>query len=91
LTENPDSDNPKESPRTNLFQFVVFPLGVVVIAVVIFLLFGQLASEQHSIPEYLSDIRTGGTYDLTTLPVALRELRNLLQAAAAVADSAQRA
>jgi glutamate dehydrogenase len=34
----------------------------------------------------LSDIRTGGTYDLTTLPVALRELRNLIQAAAAVAS-----
>jgi glutamate dehydrogenase len=34
----------------------------------------------------LSDIRTGGTYDLTTLPVALRELRNLIQAAAAVAN-----
>ena len=31
----------------------------------------------------LSDIRTGGTYDLTTLPVALRELRNLIQAAVA--------
>jgi glutamate dehydrogenase len=31
----------------------------------------------------LSDIRTGGTYDLTTLPVALRELRNLIQPAAA--------
>jgi glutamate dehydrogenase len=30
----------------------------------------------------LGDIRTGGTYDLTTLPVALRELRNLIQAAA---------
>jgi glutamate dehydrogenase len=33
----------------------------------------------------LGDIRTGGTYDLTTLPVALRELRNLIGAAAAVA------
>jgi glutamate dehydrogenase len=33
----------------------------------------------------LSDIRAGGTYDLTTLPVALRELRNLIQGAAAVA------
>jgi len=31
----------------------------------------------------LSDIRTGATYDFTTLPVALRELRNLIQAAAA--------
>jgi glutamate dehydrogenase len=32
--------------------------------------------------DILSDIRTGGTYDLTTLPVALRELRNLIEAAA---------
>jgi glutamate dehydrogenase len=31
----------------------------------------------------LSDIRTGGTFDLTTLPVALRELRNLIGASAA--------
>ena len=31
----------------------------------------------------LADIRMGGTYDLTTLPVALREVRNLLQASAA--------
>ena len=36
----------------------------------------------------LSDIRTGGTYDLTTLPVALRELRNLIQAAAAAGGAA---
>jgi glutamate dehydrogenase len=32
----------------------------------------------------LGDIRAGGTYDLTTLAVAMRELRNLIQAAAAV-------
>ena len=32
----------------------------------------------------LGEIRTGGTYDLTTLPVALRELRNLSRAAGAV-------
>ncbi len=35
--------------------------------------------------DILSDIRIGGSYDLTTLPVALRELRNVIQAAAAVA------
>ena len=29
----------------------------------------------------LGDIRGGGTFDLTTLPVAVREVRNLLQAA----------
>jgi glutamate dehydrogenase len=33
----------------------------------------------------LGDIRACGTYDLTTLPVALRELRNLIEAAAALA------
>jgi glutamate dehydrogenase len=31
--------------------------------------------------EILGEIRTGGTFDLTTLPVALREVRNLIQAA----------
>jgi glutamate dehydrogenase len=31
----------------------------------------------------LGEIRTGGTFDLTTLPVALRELRNLSRAAGA--------
>jgi glutamate dehydrogenase len=34
--------------------------------------------------DILNDIRIGGNYDLTTLPVALRELRNVIQAAAAV-------
>ena len=32
--------------------------------------------------ETLADIRVGRVYDLTTLPVAVREVRNLLQAAA---------
>jgi glutamate dehydrogenase len=31
----------------------------------------------------LGEIRTGGTFDLTTLPVALRELRNLSRSAGA--------
>jgi glutamate dehydrogenase len=36
----------------------------------------------------LADIRTSGTYDLTTLPVALRELRNLIQSTAPVDGAA---
>ena len=36
----------------------------------------------------LADIRTSGTYDLTTLPVALRELRNLIQSTSPVDGSA---
>ena len=58
----PSSDVPKESPKTILFQFVVFPLGIVVIGVAIFLLFGKLASSDASIPSYLSDIRSGSDH-----------------------------
>lgn len=57
--EPPPSDVPKESPKAILFQFVVFPLGVVVVGVAIFLLFGKLASNDASIPSYLADIRSG--------------------------------
>jgi glutamate dehydrogenase len=35
----------------------------------------------------LADVRVGRVYDLTTLPVAVREVRNLIQAAAARADT----
>lgn len=59
---DPSIDLPRESPRTILFQFVVFPLGVVLIGVAIFLLFGKLASNEQSIPEYLNDIRTGSDH-----------------------------
>jgi HEAT repeat protein len=40
-------------------QFVVFPLGVVLIGVVVFLLFGKLASEEHAVPDYVSQISAG--------------------------------
>jgi HEAT repeat protein len=57
------TDIPKESPRTILFQFVLFPLGVVVVAVGIFLLFGKLASGEQSIPDYLNEIRSGSKHE----------------------------
>jgi HEAT repeat protein len=57
------SDVPRESSRTILFQFVVFPLGIVVIAVAIFLLFGKLASDEQSIPDYLNEIKSGSTHE----------------------------
>ena len=61
---NPQSgtsaDVPKESPRTILFQFVVFPLGIVAIAVGIFFLFGRIASDEQSIPDYLHEVKSGG-------------------------------
>lgn len=58
----PESDVPKESPKSILFQFVFFPLGVVLIGVAIFMLFGKLASTEQSIPEYLNEIRTGSDH-----------------------------
>ncbi|HEY3054844.1 MAG TPA: HEAT repeat domain-containing protein [Thermoanaerobaculia bacterium] len=56
------NDVPRESPRTILFQFVIFPLGVVMIGVAIFLLFGKLASNEQSIPDYLNDIKSGSSH-----------------------------
>lgn len=56
------SDVPKDSPKTILFQFVVFPLGIVLIGVFVFLLFGKLAANDASIPSYLSDIRSGSDH-----------------------------
>jgi HEAT repeat protein len=57
------TDIPRESPRAILFQFVLFPLGVVVVAVAIFLLFGRMATDQQSIPDYLSEIRSGSKHE----------------------------
>ena len=52
MADEPQPDIPKESSRTILFQFVFFPLGVVLIGVAVFFLFGKLASEEHSVPDY---------------------------------------
>ena len=57
------SDLPRESPRNVLFQFVLFPLGIVLVAVGVFFLFGKLATEEHSIPDYLNAIRSGSSHE----------------------------
>jgi HEAT repeat protein len=57
------TDVPKESPKTILFQFVVFPLGIVFIAVLIFFLFGKLASDEQGIPDYINAIRSGSSHE----------------------------
>lgn len=56
-------DVPKESPKTILFQFVVFPLGVVAVAVLIFFLFGKLATDEQGIPDYINAIRSGSSHE----------------------------
>jgi HEAT repeat protein len=62
MTE-PSLDVPKESSRAVLFQFVVFPLGIVCVGVAIFLIFGRLAGEEHTIPDYLNEIRSGSKHE----------------------------
>lgn len=62
MTTNPPNDLPNQSPRTILFQFVIFPLGIVMIGVAVFYLFGKLASNEQSIPDYLNDIRSGSSH-----------------------------
>ncbi|HYS52326.1 MAG TPA: HEAT repeat domain-containing protein [Thermoanaerobaculia bacterium] len=57
------TDIPRESPRNILFQFVLFPLGIVLVAVGVFFLFGKLATETHSIPDYLNAIRSGSSHE----------------------------
>src|SRR6266852_3530999 len=56
-------DIPKETPRNILLQFVIFPLGIVLVAVGIFFLFGKLATEEQSIPDYLNEIRSGSSHE----------------------------
>ena len=74
------SDIPKESPRTILFQFVVFPLGIVAIAVGIFFLFGKLASDEQTVPDYLNEVRSGGRRERWQAAYQLSQLINVGEA-----------
>ncbi|HYC59232.1 MAG TPA: HEAT repeat domain-containing protein [Thermoanaerobaculia bacterium] len=73
---NHSADIPKESPKTILFQFVVFPLGVVAIAVGIFFLFGKLASDEQSVPDYLNEVQQGGRRERWQAAYQLSQLIN---------------
>jgi HEAT repeat protein len=70
------TDVPRESPRAILFQFVVFPLGIVAIAVAIFFFFGKLASDEQSIPEYLNEVQSGGRRERWQAAYQLSQLIN---------------
>jgi HEAT repeat protein len=63
IPEDRPADIPKESARTILFQFVLFPLGIVAVAVGVFLLFGKLATDEQAIPDYLNEIRAGSSHE----------------------------
>ena len=73
---NPQSDIPKESSKTILFQFVIFPLGVVAIAVGIFFLFGKLASDEQTVPDYLNEVQAGGRRERWQAAYQLSQLIN---------------
>ncbi|HYC88435.1 MAG TPA: HEAT repeat domain-containing protein [Thermoanaerobaculia bacterium] len=74
------TDIPKESPRTILFQFVVFPLGIVAIAVGIFFLFGRIASDEQTIPDYLHEVKSGGRRERWQAAYQLSQLINVGEA-----------
>ena len=77
---DPSTDIPKESSKTILFQFVVFPLGIVAIAVAIFFLFGKLASDEQTIPDYLNEVRSGGRRERWQAAYQLSQLINVGEA-----------
>lgn len=74
------ADVPKESPKTILFQFVLFPLGIVAVAVAIFFLFGRLASDEQGIPDYLNEVRSGGRRERWQAAYQLSQLINVGEA-----------
>jgi len=80
MTTNQSSDIPKESPRAILFQFVVFPLGIVAIAVAIFFLFGRMASDEQTIPDYLNEVQSGGRRERWQAAYQLSQLINVGEA-----------
>jgi HEAT repeat protein len=84
MTDQPEQkhsvDVPKESPRAILFQFVVFPLGIVAVAVGVFLLFGKLASDEQTIPDYLHEVQSGGRRERWQAAYQLSQLINAGQA-----------
>ncbi len=62
MTE-PSADVPRQSPRSLLFQFVLFPLGIALIAVAVFYLFGKMATQEQSVSDYLNEIRSGSSHE----------------------------
>lgn len=80
MSDQHSVDVPKESPRTILFQFVVFPLGIVAIAVGIFFLFGKLASDEQTVPDYLNEVKSGGRRERWQAAYQLSQLINVGEA-----------
>jgi HEAT repeats/PBS lyase HEAT-like repeat len=80
IPNSQSADIPKESPRTILFQFVVFPLGVVAIAVGIFFFFGRIAADEQTIPDYLNEVKSGGRRERWQAAYQLSQLINVGEA-----------
>lgn len=78
--EQASIDVPRESSRTILFQFVLFPLGIVAIAVAIFFLFGRMASDEQTIPDYLNEVQSGGRRERWQAAYQLSQLINVGEA-----------
>lgn len=55
---------------------MLFPLGVVAIAVGIFFLFGKLASDEQTVPDYLNEVQSGGRRERWQAAYQLSQLIN---------------
>jgi len=62
MTEQ-SADIPRQSPKSVLFQFVLFPLGIALIAVAVFYLFGKMATQEQSVHDYLNEIHSGSSHE----------------------------
>jgi len=56
---------PPEGPERQttpflVLQFFVFPMAIVAVCVTVFVVFGLVASESKSAPDYLAEVRSGG-------------------------------
>lgn len=58
--ENQNSDSLAGASRGILAPFVIFPLAIVIVVVLLYMMLGLLTQEERTAREYLNTIRTGG-------------------------------
>jgi HEAT repeat protein len=61
----PSATDPAEEERQStpflVLQFFIFPMAIVAVCVTVFVVFGLIAAEGKGAPEYLDEIRSGGS------------------------------
>jgi HEAT repeat protein/PBS lyase HEAT-like repeat-containing protein len=57
---HPEEDSPRLRSPFLILQFFVFPMSIVAVCVLVFLVFGWVASDRKTPRGYLQEVRTGG-------------------------------